>query len=84
MLESFAHGLPCVMSEVAAEGLAIPKDMEWLIARHPGEFVEKVVQLHTDQQLNQKLASISFEFLSTRFSFDAVSAALKSALLIEG
>lgn len=84
VLESFAHGLPCVMSEVAAEGLAIPKDMEWLIARHPGEFVEKVVQLHTDQQLNQKLASISFEFLSTRFSFDAVSAALKSALLIEG
>jgi hypothetical protein len=27
VLESFAHGLPCVMIEVAAEGLELPKDL---------------------------------------------------------
>ncbi len=34
VLESFAHGLPCVMSEVAAEGLELPKDWRgWSPAR---------------------------------------------------
>ena len=33
VLESFAHGLPCVMSEVAAEGLELPEDLAWLVAR---------------------------------------------------
>ena len=35
VLDSFAHGLPCVMSEVAAEGLDLPEELAWLIAR-PG------------------------------------------------
>src|SRR5947209_19318347 len=33
VLDSFAHGLPCVMSEVAAEGLDLPEELAWLIAR---------------------------------------------------
>ena len=42
VLESFAHGLPCVMSEVAAEGLELPEDLAWLVARTPAEFAEKL------------------------------------------
>ena len=41
VLESFAHGLPCVMSEVAAEGLELPEHLAWLVARTPEEFAEQ-------------------------------------------
>ena len=37
VLESFAHGLPCVMSEIAAEGMNLPVELEWLVALTPTE-----------------------------------------------
>ena len=45
VLESFAHGLPCVMSEMAAEGLDLPEDLAWLVARQPTEFAEKLARV---------------------------------------
>lgn len=84
MLENFAHGLPCVISEIAAEGLNLPKDMEWIVARQPEEFAEKELRLEMDEQLNRSLAASSLAFLASRFSPEAVSAALRNALSLDG
>jgi glycosyltransferase involved in cell wall biosynthesis len=41
ILESFAHGLPCIMSDVAAEGLNLPAELEWLIAQDAGGILQE-------------------------------------------
>ena len=80
MLESFAHGLPCIMSEVAAEGLELPDDLAWLVARSQREFVEKLARTHEDEALNQSLSEAGLAYIEQRYSANAVKEALLAAV----
>ena len=80
MLESFAHGLPCVMSEVAAEGLELPEDLAWLVARTPAEFAEKLARLHEDEALNRRLSEAGLAYIERRHNAGAVKEALAAAV----
>ena len=80
VLESFAHGLPCVMSEVAAEGLELPEDLAWLVARSPAEFAEKLARVHEDEAFNQRLSESGLAYIARRHSESAVNAALRVAV----
>ncbi|MGE0682733.1 MAG: glycosyltransferase [Candidatus Binatia bacterium] len=79
VLESFAHGLPCVMSEIAAEGLDLPNELTWLVARSPAEFAEKLAQLHRDASLNANLTAAGLHYIGKRHSQAAVVTALREA-----
>jgi GT2 family glycosyltransferase len=80
VLESFAHGLPCVMSEVSAEGLELPVDLAWLVARTPAEFAEKLARLHVDEALNRSLSDAGLAYIQQRYSAAVVKVALAATL----
>jgi GT2 family glycosyltransferase/glycosyltransferase involved in cell wall biosynthesis len=80
VLESFAHGLPCVMSKVAAEALQLPDDLAWLVARAPAEYAEKIVRLHDDRAWNTQLSESGLAYIVQRFSEPVVREALRSVL----
>jgi len=80
VLESFAHGLPCVMSEVAAEGLELPSDLAWLVAATPGAFAEKIARAHEDEALNRELSAAGLAYIGRRYSAAAVKDALRAAV----
>jgi glycosyltransferase involved in cell wall biosynthesis len=80
VLESFAHGLPCVMSEVAAEGMDLPQDLAWLVARTPVDFADKIARLESDQDFNARLTAAGLAYIETRHSPAAIQAALRAAV----
>ncbi len=80
VLESFAHGLPCVMSEVAAEGLELPEDLAWLVARSPEEFAVKIARVHEEEALNQRLAEAGLRYIEQRHGAAVVAEALRRAV----
>src|SRR5262249_39197134 len=80
VLESFAHGLPCVMSQVAAEGLELTEELAWLVADSPAEFADKVRQLHSDADLNGRLAHAGLQYIVERNSSEVVKRALEIAV----
>jgi GT2 family glycosyltransferase/glycosyltransferase involved in cell wall biosynthesis len=80
VLESFAHGLPCVMSEIAAEGLELPDNMEWMVARSPAEYAEKLVQVHEDEALNRTLSEKALFYIERRHGAASVMEALNAAI----
>lgn len=80
VLESFAHGLPCVMSEVAAEGLELSGDLAWLVARSPAEFAEKIALVHEDAAFNEALSEAGLAYIEQRYGADVVTAALRAAV----
>jgi O-antigen biosynthesis protein len=81
VLESFAHGLPCVMSEVAAEGLELPEELAWLVARSPAEFAEKLARVHEDAAFNGRLSEAGLAYIERRHSAGAVTEALRVAVV---
>ena len=80
VLESFAHGLPCVMSEVAAEGMELPENLAWLVARSPEEFADKVARVHEDEAFNRQLSEAGLAFIEQRNSARVVKEALRAAV----
>jgi GT2 family glycosyltransferase/glycosyltransferase involved in cell wall biosynthesis len=80
VLESFAHGLPCVMSEIAAEGLELPDDLQWLIARSPAEFAAKMIELETNETRNAQLSAAGLAYIQDRHSAESIRAALRAAI----
>jgi GT2 family glycosyltransferase len=80
VLESFAHGLPCVMSEVAAEGLELAGDLTWLVARSPAEFAEKIALVHEDEAFNRALSEAGLTYIEQRYGAGVVMDALRAAV----
>src|SRR5262249_58839648 len=68
VLESLAHGIPCVMTECAAEGMELPTSLEWLIAETSKEFAVKLTQVHEDRALNERLGAAGVEVIPHRHS----------------
>jgi O-antigen biosynthesis protein len=81
VLESFAHGLPCVMTEVAAEGLELPEDLAWLVASTPAGFAEKVARIHEDEALNWRMSEAGLTYIEQRHSAGVVKEALRATLV---
>lgn len=80
VLESFAHGLPCVMTPVAAEGLDLPQELAWLVADSPAEFAAKTHRLHEDEALNSRLAALGCAYVATSCNADIVASRLRQAI----
>jgi glycosyltransferase involved in cell wall biosynthesis len=80
VLESLAHGLPCVMSGIAAEGLELPEDLAWLVARSLAQFANKLVRMHEDEAFNRKLAEAGLAYIAQRYNDAVTTAALSGAV----
>jgi glycosyltransferase involved in cell wall biosynthesis len=80
VLESFAAGLPCVMTPVAAEGIALWPDLRPLTAGSADQVAERIVQLHEDGAANRDFASTCVSLIRSEYSEQAVSQALQTAI----
>ena len=84
MLESFAHGVPCVMSEIASRGIDfLSDDLTWLIARSPEEFAIKIAVLHNDDArvtaLSERCRAYIIEHNNSEEVTDRIRAAIHRA-----
>jgi glycosyltransferase involved in cell wall biosynthesis len=79
VLESFAAGVPCVMSPVAAEGLSLPADLERVVGKSSQELADLICDLHADAQRNAAVGAAGSSMVADEFSFAQVVAGLRSA-----
>ena len=79
MVTSLAHGIPCVMTPVAAEGVAFPEALRWLVAETPAAMAEKLVALHRDDAFAESLGEACLAFIREEFGEEAVLRRLAEA-----
>jgi glycosyltransferase involved in cell wall biosynthesis len=79
VLESFAAGVPCVMSPVAAEGLALTADLERLVGKSSQQLADLICDLHADGERNAAAGAAGTSMIADAFSFAQVVAGLRSA-----
>jgi glycosyltransferase involved in cell wall biosynthesis len=77
---ALAHGVPCVLSAVAAEGTGIRNGHEALIAETATQWVESIARLYEDRSSWRKMHSAAREFAASEFSFTNAQKLMQAAL----
>ena len=80
VLASFAAGIPCVMTPVAAEGLALPPTLQQYVGADAAGVAALVVQLHGDEAASRAAAETGVGLVAYRFDEGSVTAALEAAI----
>ncbi|HEX4077933.1 MAG TPA: glycosyltransferase [Rhizomicrobium sp.] len=80
VLDAISHGVPCVLSPVAAEGIGLTHGLDCLIADSKEAWADCVIRLYTDDELWNLVSTNAFTLAQTRYSFAAGVSALESEL----
>jgi glycosyltransferase involved in cell wall biosynthesis len=80
VLESFAAGLPCVMSKTAAEGLPLCARLSTLVGHDAAALAALIIHMHSDEAANKAAARAGQALIRKRFSAAATVSALQAAL----
>ncbi len=68
VLESIAHGVPCVLSPVAAEATGLLHRHSVLIANEPEQWSRYITELYNDATLWEGMADRSHDLVNTQYS----------------
>ena len=68
---ALAHGIPSVLSPVAAEGIGLRHDFDCLIAETPAEWVECIAKLYKDAEVWEKISRNGRDLMEREYSFQA-------------
>jgi glycosyltransferase involved in cell wall biosynthesis len=80
VLASLAAGVPCVMSEAAAEGLALPPALRRLIGQDAAEIAALICRMHDQVAANLSASKAGMTLIQTQFGADHVAAALAASI----
>jgi glycosyltransferase involved in cell wall biosynthesis len=80
VLESFAAGVPCVMTEVAAEGIPLPSTLLSLVGRDPPALARIIRMLHDDMRANEDAAEAGVRMILERFTAETTIRAIAAAM----
>ena len=87
VVSSLLHGLPCVLSKMASEGMGLVDGEHVLEGETAEEIAAAIVRLHEDAQLWQRIADAGFLVAAEEYSVESVadkfSALLDSVGLID-
>ncbi|MBE7210069.1 MAG: glycosyltransferase, partial [Gluconacetobacter diazotrophicus] len=80
VLDSFAAGVPCVMTPVAAEGLELPPSLSSWVAAEPRELAELILRMHDDRGAHLRARAAGLDLLRDRHDESDVAEALLAAI----
>ncbi|HWG05758.1 MAG TPA: Hint domain-containing protein [Beijerinckiaceae bacterium] len=80
VLASFAAGVPCIMTPVAAEGLPLTGGLRKLVGRNDAELVERIIDLHGDKLATFLAGYEGIKMVVQEFSAERVTEAMRKAV----
>ncbi|MCQ8279442.1 Hint domain-containing protein [Acetobacteraceae bacterium KSS8] len=80
VVDSLAAGVPCVMSEIGAEGLALPRALAGLVGRDAQQIAALILRVHADADGFAALQAAGLEHVRARNNADLVRDSLRAAI----
>ncbi|AJY44006.1 glycosyltransferase [Burkholderia humptydooensis] len=80
VVSSLLHGLPCVLSKVASEGMGLVAGEQVLEGDGAEEIADAIVKLYEDRQLWQHVADAGFVAAAAEYSVESVANLLSGLL----
>ncbi|WP_291776714.1 glycosyltransferase family 4 protein [Luteibacter sp.] len=78
--QAMSHGLPVVLTEIAAEGMHLNDGKEALVANTPSAMADAILRLHRDESLWMALSEAGLENVRQHFSVERAGVALSRAM----
>lgn len=69
VLSALAHGIPCVVSPIAAEGIGLRSGHDCFIAEKPDEWLDAIAWLSTDDAKWESISQNARAYMHNSFSF---------------
>ncbi len=79
VLDSLAAGVPCIMSPVAAEGIALPPEMRALVVDDEDRMAAVIVRLDDSESEWRALSACATAFMAENYSTAKVLAGMRAA-----
>ncbi|MBQ0751405.1 MAG: glycosyltransferase [Roseovarius sp.] len=79
VIDALAHGIPCVLSPVAAEGIGLRNGQECFIARTPAEWISAISRLNQDDALWHQISEAARSYVTENYSFTRGRHAMREA-----
>jgi GT2 family glycosyltransferase/glycosyltransferase involved in cell wall biosynthesis len=83
VLESFAAGVPCVMTGISAEGLELPADLEWLVADKPEVLADRIAALCRDDDRHRRIAKACRAHVAANYGPERIDTLIREACGVE-
>ncbi|KAA0083038.1 methyltransferase domain-containing protein [Trinickia soli] len=80
VVSSLLHGLPCVLTKIASEGMGLVDGEHVLEGETAMELAEAIVRLHQDPKLWTRIADAGFAAAAAEYSVETVAAKLSDLL----
>jgi len=80
VLDSFAAGIPCACSPMAAEGADLPRDLAGLVGDSAESLAAIILRLHNDAADNAAIARSGLDWVDQHLSAARIDAALAAAI----
>ena len=80
VVNSLAHGVPCVATTMAVEGTGLVAGRDILVADEPGMYAEAVVAVYTDSAVWARLSANGLAFAEENFSLRQVTVKIREML----
>lgn len=80
VISAMAHGIPTILSNVSAEGMALRHMEHCLIANSEREWIDAVEMLQTDEKLWNRIRDNALEFVEANFSFERGTGEMRDVL----
>jgi glycosyltransferase involved in cell wall biosynthesis len=80
VVTSLAHGVPCVASGIAAEGMGFTAGKNILIANSPERFADEVVSVYSNKESWSAISASGIEIIKERFAVQNTVDKLKALL----
>ena len=79
VLSALAHGIPCIISPIAAESTGLRDTIDCFIAETPTEWVEKIIRLYDDPTIWERFRQNGLDLARERFSFEKGRSQMRAA-----
>jgi glycosyltransferase involved in cell wall biosynthesis len=80
VIESLSAGIPCVCTNIAAEGFEFPAALRSCVANDPEEIAASIVRLHSDEVENERCSQLGLELVAAEFSETRLDALMREAV----
>jgi glycosyltransferase involved in cell wall biosynthesis len=82
VIGALAHGVPTVLSQVAAEGIGVNDGSDAFLAESPKEWVDAIVKLYQSEKLWTKTSAAALDLARKQFGFERAVSRMREALQV--